>query len=98
MREIYRGETLVVRAGYDDAGRLAIDGEDRGGHPMFEEYEYFIRIEREYFAAVRAALNGAVGTDLVGLLEGRASELVRRGETAWLKAHGIPYDFHTWTR
>jgi len=97
MREIYRGETLVVRAGYDDAGRLAIDGQDLGGHPLFEEYEYFIRVEPEYLSAVRAALDGAAGVDLVALLAARSGELVRRGETAWLTAHGIPFELHTWT-
>lgn len=97
MREIYRSETLVVRAGFDDDGRLAIDGQDFGGHPMFEEYEYFIRIERDYFAALRMALGGASGADLIDLLAARGNDLGRRGEATWLRAHGIPFDLQTWS-
>ncbi len=98
MREIHRGETLVVRAGYDDRGRLTIDGQDLGGHPLFEEYEYFLRVAPEHFGLLRSALGGGADAELVDLLATRGDELVRRGETRWLKEHGIPFDLDTSSR
>src|SRR5688572_206972 len=96
MQEIYRQGTLTVWVKYDDAGRLAIDAQDLGGHPAFEEYEYFIRIGPDHFSELRPALGGGVEDDVLDLILTNAAAICRAGETSWLEAHAIPYDFSTW--
>lgn len=96
MRVIYSGVTLVVWAGYTNDGLLAFDGQDLGGHPAFDEYEYFIRISPNAFPAMSAALGGSASDDVLSLVLERGSEIVVSGETTWLKAHGIPYTFSNW--
>ncbi len=96
MQEIYRRGTITVWVKYDDEGRLAIDAQDLGGHPAFEEYEYFVRILPGDFSELRQALDGEVDDDVLDLIVANADTICRTGETTWLKAHGIPYDLNTW--
>lgn len=96
QRTIYRAGTLTVRAGYDDHGRLAIDGHDLGGHPSSGEYEYFIRIRPEHFPQVRKALGADAAVDVVDLVAAHGVMLVESGESTWLKEHDIPYEFSNW--
>jgi hypothetical protein len=94
--EVYRGGTLVVRVRYLDDGRLSIEGHDLGGHPVFEEYEYDIRIAPDQFPALRAALAADPAVDVLDLVVAHGETIVRRGEIAWLKAHDIAHDLDTW--
>ena len=93
VKEIHRSSTLVVWAGYDDHGRLAIEGQDLGGHPMCDEYEYFIHVAPAQFPQLCQALGGGEDDDVLALLAGRGPEVVRAGETSWLRANGVPFDF-----
>ena len=93
MREIFRRGTLVVWAGIDQHGRLAIEGQDLGGHPATSEYEYFIWIAPEHWPLVRRALGGQEYDDVVELIAANAERLVTAGERSWLQAHDIPLEF-----
>lgn len=93
MKEIYNAGTLAVWAKYEDDGRLAINGQDLGGHAVYEEYEYFIRVQPEDFPALVASLGGQPGDDVLELVTAKAQEVVQIGESTWLTAHGIPYKF-----
>ncbi len=96
MQEIYRRGSLVVWAGYTEDGRLALDAQDLGGHPVFDEYEYFIRIDPESFPTLRKALSGGATDDVLELVLTHGAAIVEAGETSWLKDHGIPYQFSNW--
>ena len=93
MKQIHRSASLVVWAGYDDSGRLALEGQDLGGHPLCDEYEYFLNVAPEQFPQLARALGGTSDDDVLSLVADRGSELVRTGETAWLREHGVPFDF-----
>lgn len=92
MDEIYRDGTLVVWAGYDDRGRLAIDGQDLGGHPGCDEYEYFIRIDPDHFDLLRSGFDVEADADLLAAVQVRGRELVGAGEATWLRDHDIPFE------
>ncbi len=96
MEEIYAGGTLVVWAGITEDGQLAINGQDLGGHPFSDEYEYFIRIAPEHWPLLRRALAGGEEDDIVEITVANGTRLVEAGEVTWLKAHGVPHSFHTW--
>lgn len=98
MTEIYRNGTLVVwfyeRGDGKSTGpisRSTFLGQDLGGYPGREEYEYFFHVDPD---GLRRAL-GAEG-DLIEAVKARAEEIVGIGEMRWLKAHGVEYDFHSY--
>jgi len=95
MHTVYSDGTLRVWAHYVD-GMLGLDGQDLGGHPYFDEYEYFIRVRPEDFPKLRQALGGDPADDVLDLIIERGKGVVQAGETAWLKSHGIPFTISTW--
>lgn len=94
--EIHRAGTLVVRARFLDDGRLTLEGHDLGGHPVFEEHEYDIRIAADQFPALRRAFGTPEDADVLALLVAHGPAIVHAGETAWLREHGVAFDLSTW--
>ena len=80
----------------DDDGQLAIDGQDLGGHPFCDEYEYFIRISPEHVDLLRSALDLDADADVLAAVKERGAEIVRAGEYTWLRDHEIPFEFNNW--
>lgn len=73
-------------------GSVLISGQDFG-HPLCEEYEYWITVRPGDVATLVAALGGADGDDVLALLDQRAEEIVRKGEQTWLEDRGIVPEF-----
>lgn len=96
MLKIYSSGTLTVWAGINEADELAIDAQDLGGHPLCDEYEYFIRIAEEDWSLLRAALDGAPEADVVELVAANAQAICGAGEVTWLTNHGVPHTFSNW--
>ena len=80
--------TLRVTAETTVDGTVRISGQDFG-HPLFEEYEYWITVWSGDVAALVAALGGVDGDDVLELLGQQAEEIVRKEEKTWLEDHGI---------
>ena len=97
-REVYRGGTLVVWVSYGDDGELVVHGQDIGGHPACDEYEYFLRIEPEHVQGLQEALGAPAQVGVVAVATVDWSDIVEMGETTWLKSVGIPYKFDCWMR
>lgn len=60
------------------------------------EYEYLLSIAPADVVAFAAAL----GTDPAGVMpawRAQVEEIAVEGETTWLKRHGIPYGFFSWS-
>jgi hypothetical protein len=94
---MYAFDRLFVDAYAWSDGAVSIEGQDLGPHtPTGEEYEYFATVEPGDVPLLLAALGGRPGDDPLALLQAQGEAIVRHGETAWLKAHGVPFTFHTW--
>ena len=84
--------TLRVDAELGADGAVEIAGQDFG-HPMCDEYEYWITVSPSDVPALVTALGGADGDDVLVLLASRAEEIVRAGEKSWIESHGIVPEF-----
>lgn len=96
MQQIYSDETQTVWAGYSKDGQVALTGQNLGGHPIVDRYEYFIRVGRDDFPTLRQALDGGTEDDVLDLVVARGSELVATGEGSWLRSHGVSFHFSNW--
>lgn len=79
--------TLVRNAQSD----VIIHGFHAGAHviPGRENHEYHVTIRAAHVADFTAALGGNTAEDA---WEKHHIEMVYEGETAWLRAHGIPFE------
>lgn len=94
---MYAADRLSVDAYSWSDGAVSIEGQDLGpSTPTGDEYEYFATVEPGDVPLLLAALGGRPGDDPLRLLQERGEAIVRQGETAWLKEHGVPYSFQTW--
>lgn len=95
--QLYTAERLWVGAREWSDGAVSIEGQDLGPHtPGGEEYEYFFTIEPGDVPALRAALGGAEGDDVLDLLAVRGEQVVGMGEMRWLREHDVPFALQTW--
>ena len=69
-------------------GDVLIAGHDLG-HPLCEEYEYWITVKHDDVPRVVSALGGTKDADPLALLHEHAQDVVTRGEMAWLEEQGI---------
>jgi hypothetical protein len=98
MTEIFRRGTLVVwfyEAGDDKStgpsSKSTFYGQDLGGYPGASEYEYWFTVDPN---DLRRALAIAPEDDLEAAVLTHANDIVTSGETRWLAARDVPYDFH----
>ena len=91
MTAIFRGATLVFWIYLNDDGTATFAGEDLGGYPGTDEYEYWFEVDQQ---ALRSALNIGAHDDLTAEVVARGDEIVSTGESSSLANHGITYDFH----
>jgi hypothetical protein len=99
VTEIYRRGTLVVWFYESGDGmstgpreKATFSGQDLGGYPGADEYEYFFSVDPD---ELRAALGAASEADLTQAVLTHADEIVTTGERSWLDAHSVSYDFHS---
>lgn len=76
--------------GCAESGELVFSGEDR------DDYEYEVTVTQDQFDALRAALRGEPGEDLVDLVCRRVDDIMPMGEARWLDAHNISHRVTTW--
>lgn len=84
--------TLRVTAEVKADGSVVISGQDFG-HPLCEEYEYWITVPPGSVPGLVAALGGVVGDDVLELLDLQGDEIVCAGEKSWLEERGIVPEF-----
>lgn len=84
--------TLRVTATLKTSGDVVIYGHDLG-HPLCEEYEYWITVRSDDVARLVDALGGEQGTNPLDLLQQHGEELVTAGEKTWIEDHGIVPEF-----
>jgi hypothetical protein len=93
------GRTVWARRGEDNR-ELVIFGQDLCVPPFFgeslREYEYGLSVAEADIPTVLTALQAAPDADVLDVLERAGSELVRAGESKWLRALGIEFEF--WSR
>jgi hypothetical protein len=94
-RRLWHRDRLYVVAVLEDDGDLVFEGQDLNGWLGSAEYEYWVRCPAADVPRVVAALGGAPGDDVLTLLVEHADELVRRGESTWLRSIGITPDIDT---
>jgi hypothetical protein len=94
-RTIWRRNRLFVEAVLTDDGDLVFEGQDLNGWLGYAEYEYWVTAPAAVVPQVVAALGGAPGDDVLALVAEHAEEIVRRGESTWLRALGIEPDIST---
>lgn len=92
---LYAAHRLYVEASATDDGGFVIEGQDLG-RPGMVEYEYSLRVAAAGVPRVVEALGGQPGDDVLELLERNGEELVRRGESTWLKSLGLEPEL--WSR
>jgi hypothetical protein len=99
VTEIFRRGTLVVWFYESGDGKstgpkqkATFSGQDLGGYPGADEYEYFFSVDRN---ELRRALGAAPEADLTQAVLTRADEIVTTGERSWLDAHRVSYEFHS---
>jgi hypothetical protein len=88
-RTIWRRDKLFVEAVVTDAGDLVFEGQDLNGWLGYAEYEYWVTAPAALVPRVVSALGGSPGDDVLDLLADHAAEIVRRGESSWLRSLGI---------
>jgi hypothetical protein len=88
-RTIWRRDKLFVEAVVTDAGDLVFEGQDLNGWLGYAEYEYWVTAPAALVPRVVSALGGSPGDDVLDLLADHAEEIVRRGESSWLRSLGI---------
>lgn len=80
--------TLRVTAETKADGSLLISGQDFG-HPLCDEYEYWITVSPGDVPRMVAALGGSAGDEPLDLLGLNSRQVVSRGEKSWLEDHDI---------
>ena len=88
-RTIWRRNRLLVEAVLTDEGDLVFEGQDLNGWLGYAEYEYWVTAPAELVPRVVSALGGSPGDDVLSLVAAHAEEIVRRGESTWLRSLGI---------
>ena len=88
-RTIWRRDRLFVQAVITDDGDLVFEGQDLNGRLGYAEYEYWVTAPAALVPRVVSALGGSPGDDVLDLLAEHAEEIVRRGESTWLRSLGI---------
>ena len=94
-RTIWRRDRLFVEAVITDDGDLVFEGQDLNGWLGYAEYEYWVTAPAALVPRVVSALGGSPGDDVLDLLADNAEEIVRRGESTWLRSLGIEPDLST---
>jgi hypothetical protein len=64
--------------------------------PSGEPYEYSLTVAPEDVDAIRVGLGAAPGQDAFEAIVAHSHEIMRAGETTWLKSLNIPYQFSCW--
>jgi hypothetical protein len=64
--------------------------------PSGDPYEYSITVAPEHLDAIRIALGAESGQDAFDAILAHSAEIMRQGETTWLKSLHIPYKFFRW--
>lgn len=92
---------MWVHAELGPDGGLAFVGQDLNpDNPYRAEYEYVITVDPDDVPRVVAAVWDLVGRDagddidILALLRIHRNEIIRAGEHAVLKRHGVPFRFH----
>ena len=80
---------MVVEAVLTDDGDLVFEGQDLNGWLGYAEYEYWVTAPAAVVPRVVAALGGSPDDDVLALLAENAEEIVRQGESTWLRSLGI---------
>lgn len=62
-----------------------------------DEYEYSITIDPEQFDVIRAALEAPPDADIIDVMCADAEKIFMRGESTWLKSHGIRFEFSSYS-
>ena len=88
-RTIWRRDRLFVEAVLTDEGDLVFEGQDLNGWLGDAEYEYWVTAPAVLVPRVVSALGGSPDDDVLSLVAEHAEEIVRRGESTWLRALGI---------
>ena len=89
---IWARGSLQVTAERQPNGDVLIAGHDLG-HPLCEEYEYWITVRHDDVPCVVSALRGTEDADPLALLLEHAEDIVTKGEMAWLEEQGIVPEF-----
>lgn len=89
---MYGIDGLHVSLQWGEVGSVTIYGQHL---TPGREYEYWLTIEASDIPAFKAALEAGDG-GVAAAWDAKAADIVRRGETSWLDAHGIPYRIHSW--
>jgi hypothetical protein len=89
-RLFWRSETCRVWVGRTESGALQFSGEDSN------DYEYEVTVAPEHLDAVREALRGEPGEDVVHLVCRRVDDIMPMGESRWLDAHKISHRVTVW--
>lgn len=79
------GVRVDVREGPD--GGVIFLGSDVSAGLRGYDYEYAVSADK--MAALRSALGGAEGSDILALIASAKDEIQEQGEIAWLRARGI---------
>ena len=81
-----------------ESGALVISGQDLRPPPGFgDEYEWTITVEAVDVPVVVAALGGNVGDDVLALLAAHADQIIRTGESRWLRGIGVEPQLWSWS-
>jgi hypothetical protein len=64
--------------------------------PSGDPYEYSLTVLAEHVDAIRIALGAEPGQDAFDAILAHSHEIMRQGETTWLKSLNIPYQFSCW--
>ena len=87
---IWERDGTTVWAALKTNGDLEIAGQTLSAR---SENEYWLTVKAADVDKVTAALGGAPGSNVVGLLRANAEDVVRVGEKTWLANNSIPIEF-----
>ena len=96
-RRLWSRNRLYVDAVLTESGDLVFEGQDLNGWLGSAEYEYWVTAPAAVVPLVVDALGGASGDEVLDLLDANAEEIVRRGESTWLRSLGIEPEVFTHT-
>lgn len=74
-------------------GSVRLSGQDLGGFPGTDEYEYWITIHPQDFTRIRDALGAGPDSDIEDLLCAHAEMIYSLGELTWLRLIGADPEF-----
>jgi hypothetical protein len=93
---LWAADRLHVDIRITDGGALEFAGQDLNVRGAVSEYEYVLTVEPADLPAVAAALGGAPGDEVIGLVLAAAEMIAGTGELTWLRSLGIEPGF--WSR